>query len=289
LEIRKIKYNDNTESRVAVFQSMVSNSTTLICLPAMGMRAKYYELFANSLCEKGFNVITADWRGLGHSPIRASRNTDFGYKELIQDIKKLIELSNNWYPNTKKVIVGHSLGGQIGSLLTARFPSMISGLILVTSCSVHYKGWNNWTALKLRFAGTMFNPISRIIGYFPGDKIGFAGKEARTVIKDWSYNARSGEYKPTHSDYDYEKALKLLNKPVMSISIENDYLASRKAVENLYNKFSSESDISHIHLTSEETGISPLNHFTWAKKPEYFIGIIEKWWKEKMDERPVDN
>lgn len=281
MEIREIQYNDNAENRITVFSSKTSDAATLICLPAMGMRAKYYELFANSLCEKGFNVITADWRGLGHSSIRASRNTDFGYKEFIQDLGQLIEFSNNWFPNTKKIIVGHSLGGQIGSLFAARFPDLINGLILITSCSVYYKGWSKWTALKLRFAGTIFHPISIIIGYFPGNKIGFAGKEARTVIRDWSYNARNGNYKLTDSDFDYEKALKRLNKPVMSISIENDYLASRKAVENLYNKFSPESDISHLHLTSEETGISPLNHFAWAKKPEYFSGITEKWWNEK--------
>ena len=198
----------------------------------------------------------------------------------------MIDLSENWFPNTQKIIVGHSLGGQIGSLFAAQFPNAINGLILITSCSVHYKGWNKWASLKLRFAGTMFNSISKIIGYFPGNKIGFAGKESRTVIKDWSYNVRNGEYRLANSDYDYEKALKRLNKPVISISIKNDYLASRKAVENLYNKFSTESDIYHLHLTPEETGISPLNHFTWAKKPEYFSEIIEKWWSEKQ--KPVD-
>lgn len=285
LELRELKYRDSAKTKVRIFPSKDGNSTTVIFLPAMGMRVEYYQSFANNLSEKGFNVIMADWRGLGNSSVRASRDSDFGYEEFIQDIEKLIVESNHWFSNTKKIIVGHSLGGQIGSLYTARFPSSIDGLVLITSCSVYYKGWNKWTALKLRIAGTLFNPISTIIGYFPGTKIGFAGKEARTVIKDWSYNARNGEYKLTNSDFDYEKALKQLNKPVISISIDNDYLASRKAVENLYEKFNPKSSISHLHLTSKETGISPLNHFNWAKKPEYFSRIIEKWWNEEINKK----
>lgn len=288
MEIKEISYSDGSKSKISVFSSQQGVSTTLICLPAMGIRAKYYEMFADHLCSAGFNVITADWRGLGHSSKRASYKTDFGYEDFISDVKKLVELADDWFPNSKKIIIGHSLGGQIGSLFSAKFSSSISGLILITSCSVYHKGWANLTALKLKYARWTFLPISKIFGYFPGDKLGFAGKEARSVIKDWSYNARYGKYKLTNSDYDYEKALKLFDKPVISISVEGDVLASRKAVENLYNKFNPKSEISHFHLNSEETGISPLNHFTWAKNPDYFVGLIKNWVDQQMNIKPVD-
>ena len=285
MEIKEISYSDGSTNKISVFPAQQGISTTLICLPAMGIRAKYYEMFANNLCDNGFNVITADWRGLGNSSKRASYKTDFGYEEFVSDIKHLVELSDNWFPNSNKIIVGHSLGGQIGSLFSAKFPNLITGLILITSCSVYYKGWTKLTALKLQYAQWTFVPISKVFGYFPGDKLGFGGKEARTVMKDWSYNARHGKYKLTHSDYDYEKALKLFDKPVMSISVKNDVLASRKAVENLYNKFNPKSDISHVHLSSEETGISPLNHFTWAKNPDYFVGQIKNWIDIRMGKK----
>ena len=65
--------------------------------------------------------------------------------------------------------------------------------------------------------------------------------------------------------------------PVLTISIENDFLASKKAVENLYKKFNPESNIKHIHLRLNETDISPLNHFSWAKKPNYFSNLLKLW------------
>ena len=83
----------------------------------MGVRASYYESFAANLCEHGFNVVTADWRGQGKSSERASRTTNFGYEDIICDLRELIEHTDTWFPNTKKIIVGHSLGGQISKLL----------------------------------------------------------------------------------------------------------------------------------------------------------------------------
>ena len=282
METREIKYDDATCNRAMVFSADQKTDITFVCLPAMGVRASYYESFATRLCSAGFNVVTADWRGHGHSSVRASRTTDFGYEQIISDVKKLIDYTTDWFPTTQKVVIGHSLGGQIGSLFAARYQDSLSGLILITACSVYYKGWDVSTSYKLRFAGNVFHPISKMIGYFPGIKIGFGGRESRTVIRDWSHNALSGNYVLTNSKYNYEEALQKLAKPVLSISVENDRLASKLAVENLYRKFGHQSAVSHQHLGSSETKLSPLTHFSWAKKPDYFVKMIEKWTQHNL-------
>ena len=274
---KQITYSDNTQNTFTTFSSQSESKITVICLPAMGVRATFYKSFAKELNSKGYNVIIADWRGHGKSSVRASRKVNFGYKELISDIRQLIEHSEVWFPNSKKLIIGHSLGGQVGSLFTSRFTEIIDGLILITSCSVYYKGWDKRTSLKLFFAGKLFYPLSKIFGYFPGDIIGFGGKEAQFVMKDWCFNTISGNYQITNSSFDYENSLNKLCKNILSISIENDYLASKSAVENLNEKFNPKSNIEHIHLTEKETKIKPLNHFSWAKKPKYFTELIEKW------------
>lgn len=277
MEKREIHYSDKSINRVTIFQRKESCRITLICLPAMGVRASFYELFALKLSEQGFNAITADWRGHGHSSVRPSRRIDFGYEDIIRDLKELIEQTDLWFPNTKKILVGHSLGGQIASLFTSRYSNIIGGLILITSCSVYYKGWSKGIALKLRLAGIIFYPISRIVGHFPGDRIGFGGKEARTIMKDWCHNASYGKYKLANSEYDYELALNNLRAMVLSISIDDDNFASKDAVKNLHEKFNDESAILHLHLTSAETKISNLDHFNWAKKPDYFVQLIQNW------------
>ncbi len=279
---KEIKYSDNTKNVLTVFSPKEHSDVTFICLPAMGVRASFYDTFADSLSQLNYNVVTADWRGQGKSSVRASRSIDFGYEDIIGDIKETIDYADAWFPNTKKVIVGHSLGGQLGSLYASRYANRISGLVLITSCNVYYKGWEKGTAMKLRFAGNVFYPVSKVIGHFPGIKIGFGGKEARTVMKDWCNNALNGKYEISNSDFDYENALHKLSKPVLSISVENDTLATKRAVENLYKKFNASSTISHVHLNAGETGIAPLNHFSWAKEPAYFTNVVKNWTQENL-------
>lgn len=277
MEIREIRYRDGAYNKATVFAATQTTDATFVCLPAMGTRASYYRTFASQLSAQGFNVLTVDWRGQGHSSVRASYTTDFGYKEMIDDVRELVTQVDHWFAGTKKIIIGHSLGGQIGSLFAARYAAMVDRLVLITSCSVYYRGWDKSTAYKLRVAGNTFYPVSRAIGYFPGGKVRFGGRESRTVMKDWCRNALSGKYELTHSTYDYEKALQSLSKPVLSISVENDRLASKQAVTNLYEKFGATSSVSHVHLTSATTGLSPLTHFSWAKSPQYFVNTIQDW------------
>ncbi len=283
MEIREIEYRDKTKNKVTIYTNNDNNGITLIFLPAMGVKVTFYKIFAKQLSEKGFNVILVDWRGQGKSSIRASRKTNFGYEDIIEDLKELMQYANSWFPRSKKMIVGHSLGGQIGSLYSSRYDDSISGLILITSSSVYYKGWEKWNAVKIQIAGKLFYPISKIFGYFPGNVIGFGGKEAKNVMKDWCFNAVEGEYRLTNSKFNYENSLSKFTKHVLSISVENDDLASKKSVENLYNKFNSEAKVLHLHLNSDETGISPLDHFSWARDPKYFIEIIAKWVRDDLE------
>ena len=277
MELKEIQYRDKTKNKLTIYKGGENSKISVICLPAMGVRASFYKKFATQLSAQGFNLITADWRGHGNSSLRASRKINFGYEEMIGDIHELIDHVNKWFPDSKILILGHSLGGQIGSLYASRYSESIRGLILITACSVYYKGWENWTAKKIQVAARFFYPLSKIMGYFPGNVIGFGGKEARHVMKDWGNNALTGKYKLTNSEFDYENSLKDLIIPLVTISIENDELASKKAVENLYKKFNPVSTIKHFHLTSDQTGVVSLNHFNWAKKPEYFIDVIKDW------------
>ena len=267
-------YSDGETSLASIF---ASNKDEHLCIviPAMGVKAKYYESFCSKLNAEEFNVIIADWRGIGDSSIRASRTSDFGYRNLIKDLKEIVQFGQQRFPNSKTTLIGHSLGGQIASLFTSKYPDKVDDLILITACNVYYKGWENQAQVIL--AGKLFPVISRLFGYFPGNKIGFSGREARTVMRDWSSNALTGNYQLTGSSFNYDKALQKLEKKILTFSVQNDKLASLNAIDNLLNKFHDNSTITKFHLTSEKTQIEKLNHFNWAKKSDYVVSKIVTW------------
>jgi predicted alpha/beta hydrolase len=284
MEQIEITYRDKTTNSVSVFEADHPNNTICICLPAMGVRASYYKTFANELAIAGNTVITSDWRGHGYSSQSASFKTDFGYEHYVTDLDDIVHFCRQKFPNRKIILVGHSLGGQIQSLYISRFPQNCNQLVLIAANSVYYKGWNKKTARKIKMAGMFFYPLSKVLGYFPGRVIGFGGREARTVMKDWTRNLKTGSYKLTASIFDYDSALKEANPNILCISFENDKLiAPKQAVINLLNKFSDTANKEHLHFTADQIGIPNLNHFNWAKQPALIVSIINEWIKKTSE------
>ena len=277
MQLEPINFRDGESVKVSVFEASNPTDYTMLFLPAMGVRASFYKDFAAALAEKGVHVITADYRGHGHSSVRASRKNDFGYEALIEDVFEMVQFIQQRFPKTKLILSGHSLGGQINTLFAAKYPTFAQRLLLIAACSVYYKGWEGRQQTQVRLAVTLFPIISQIFGYFPGNKLGFGGRESRTVIRDWTINGKTGKYQLLGSSFNYEENLKQLELPTLAVSLNGDWMASKKAVKNLYHKLSNQSAITHLHLSGEDLNIDQVNHFNWAKKPERMVRHIKDW------------
>jgi predicted alpha/beta hydrolase len=93
-----------------------SPTATLSWFGGMGIAARHYLPFADALAERGIAVFVHDWRGLGSSSVRASRNDDWGYRELLtQDMPACEAAIEHALPGLRRIVGGHSLGGQLAS------------------------------------------------------------------------------------------------------------------------------------------------------------------------------
>ncbi|MEM7104794.1 MAG: alpha/beta fold hydrolase [Bacteroidota bacterium] len=282
--MKKVQYPisnpDGTSNAITVFSldDKVDSKKVILLFPAMGVAASYYEPFAEKLVNAGFEVITADIRGHGLSSERASRKTDFGYREIVElDYPAVTAKVKSLYPDQQYYIMGHSLGGQMASLYASRGDDDCAGLILIACCSVYYKGWSGLMGPGTYLFTQVFGFLPKIIGYFPGKRIGFAGTEPRTQMQDWAYQARTGRYHPNGSDFDYEMALSELKIPVLAISLDGDSYAPPKAVKHLLGKFHSDAPIDYQHLSKEDMGVPKVTHFSWVKIPGKLINYIADW------------
>ncbi|MEL7424724.1 MAG: alpha/beta fold hydrolase [Bacteroidota bacterium] len=278
---QEITFRDQATITIDWFKTEAPSEQVILCLPAMGVRASYYHSFAQTLQAQGITTVTADWRGQGTSSLRASRRVDFGYETLVEDLHELIgEIRSNLRPTQNLLIVGHSLGGQIASLCSAKYPKDLDSLVLLTACLVYYKGWPGWEGQVVRLAGHLFHPLSRVVGYFPGNVIGFGGREARTVMYDWCYNLLYGSYRLAKSDFDYEAGLQRAELPVLAISLHGDRYAPQQAVENLRQKFTQTAVSEHLHIKLGEAHLGKNPHFSWVKNPEEILPEVIKWSKQ---------
>ncbi len=121
--------------------------------------------------------------------------------------------------------------------------------------------------------GTGFYQLAKLLGHFPGDKLGFGGREFPGLMRDWCFNARTGHYRPEGDEFDYETALGTVEARVKSLSIDGDWMAPERAVHNLLDKFGPKGSVEHIHLADGKVG-RKLDHFSWAREPETILPFI---------------
>jgi predicted alpha/beta hydrolase len=242
-------------------------SPVLIFLSALGTPSRVYGRFGREMAMHGVQLCTPDWRGIGSSSIRAGRRGDFGYRHLIEfDLASLIEAVRQRLPEAPIWLGGHSLGGQLALLRAAASPDAISGVALIASGSVHLPCYSGRLRMGVRSLVYVSRAVSPLLGYFPGSRIGFGGREAAGLMRDWSHVAVTGEYRPSGSDVDYEKALSSLKIPILALTFAADAWSPALAAESLLKKLPKNSAI-HWHWNSSDTAGLAVDHYSWIKQP----------------------
>jgi hypothetical protein len=79
--------------------------------------------------------------------------------------------------------MGHSIGGQMGSMLVSRYHNLIDGFILNASCTVYYKAWGKAAGIGLLFYAALINFTAKILGYYPGNFLSLAVLKLRALLK----------------------------------------------------------------------------------------------------------
>lgn len=246
-------------------------------MPAMGTRSRFYNGFGAAMAAAGVSFASCDWRGMESSSLRASHRTDFGYRHLVeQDISAVVAALRAKQPDAPLWIGGHSLGGQLAALYASHDPERVNGLVIIAAGTVHFSAWARAGALRILALTQSATLISRVVGHFPGRRIGFAGREARGVIRDWAATARSGRYRVHGSAHDYEHAMRQLDKPVLALGFEADTLAPAKATEGLLGKLP-RCRRTHLRWSAADSGGVALDHFSWAKRPDLVVPAVADW------------
>lgn len=228
----------------------------VVVWPAMGVPARYYRPFASALRDSGLEVVVTDLRGTGASTPRPSRASRYGYAELVDDVGAVLEHLKPHRDGRRLVLVGHSLGGQACLLHLARSGGAdVDGLALIGVGLPHWR----WYPSRARSVVLGFTQAivaaAAVLRVWPG--WGFGGRQARGVIRDWGYTARTGRF-PALSGVDMDAAVAQVRTPVLAISLERDQYTPAPVMDALTGRLHA-APVRRIHVDSED------DHFTWAR------------------------
>jgi predicted alpha/beta hydrolase len=276
VEETAIQSADGATSIVSVFDdsSLQETSPIALVMPAMGVRASFYSPLATPMAKAGIRLATTDLRGHGNSSVRPSRQCNFGFREMLEmDWPAAIEAVRDSHPNAPLCLLGHSLGGKLNLLYAAANPGSVAAVITVASCSVYWRAFPPDQRWGLLLFSQFMRATAAIMGSYPGHRLGFASHEARGVISDWAHQARTGKYRVSDSQLDYNKALSISTTPALLLTIENDRLAPASSADHLASMMPT-ATAKRIHL---QEPLVPRVHFRWVQNSQPVVNQIQAW------------
>lgn len=260
------------EPKLTIDSPAAHTARAIVLLPAMGVPAKYYDKLTANFTRLGHPVVRLRWRDEDRQyPID---HPEHGYADLAEkDVPFAVGRARELF-GEDPLIVGHSLGGQIACVSAAK-TGPIAGIAVVASGSNHWRGVSPFWAAWVGSAVFLWAPlIVRLFGYWPGGRLRFGGRQARTMMLDWARFGRTGKFLLEGATVDHEAALRKLSVPVLGLSIAGDHYVPRPVKENLLSKLTSAA-ITREHWKPDKP--SHRGHFNWVRADHGPAELVHDW------------
>lgn len=249
-----------------VYEPASEALANLIILPALGVPARFYSKLAEAAANAGFRAVLVEQRGHGESPIRPSRMNNWGFKETVSDdLPAVIEWVRERDQTIPLYLAGHSLGGHYAAMIAGLRPEAADGIILIACASPYIEAFAGRTKLSLRFLHLAIPASAIALGVYPGDRIGFGGREARGVMADWLALSKTNRYGGRGLPKDIDERIADYHGSLFVLKMARDPFAPEAGVRAVVDKFKN-ARIAEKKLTESDIG-DHADHFRWAKTP----------------------
>ena len=245
--------------------------SAVLVMPATGVPQSYYAKYAAYLAERGFSVLTFDYRGIGRS-----RNGDLRHSSARMRDWALLDAAAAWrfLGERPKLVVGHSFGGQALGLLPE--PGRIAAALLVGSQSGYWRNWPPlgrvwmWPATHIGLPA-----VAKLLGYFPASRLGFGEDLPPGVALEWASWCRHPRYLVGALGVD--AAYARVRSPLRAYAISDDPFAPLGAVRALGALYPN-SRWETRTVAPRELGVKSIGHFGFFRER-----FRDSLWRETAD------
>ncbi len=225
-----------------------------------GIPQKLYANFAAFIAQQGFTALTFDYRGVAESAPQ-----DLGqFNDPLSDWGKM-DMAGvfDWvldnFPNQKKIVIAHSMGGQLLGLMDNH--KYIDQIFLIASSTGYWKDMDHPYKWFPAFFWYVLVPIHiKVYGYVNAKKIRQGENLPRGVALQW----RKWCVHPNYFEQDFGKELSPLffeniTAPIKAIQIQDDPLANSVTCSKLL-KYYSNAKIELEEIHPQQYGVPKIGH-----------------------------
>lgn len=242
-----------------LFRPERPNGTAVQIHAAAGVRQEYYADFARFLAERGFSVVTFDYRGVGRSSPTHVRGIRAGMRDwALLDAPAVSRYIEETLRPRRRVGVGHSFGGPSFAVMPGA--ERLAGVLAVASQSCHWRHWHGADRLGMWLLVRGLLPLAtRLAGYFPGALLRQGENLPAGVALEWARWCRDARY--LVGALAAEEQAARFRAPLRLLAIADDTLyAPRAAAEALLELFpNARRELSWIEPRA--LGVERIGHF----------------------------
>lgn len=228
----KLTTSDQFSVTAHVFLPGTSNGKLLLINSATGVKQQLYFSFASYFVQKGFTVITYDYRGIGLSkPARMK-----GFKASMRiwgsvDYKAVTDYIKIHFGGYKKYVLGHSVGALI--LGMNEDSCIFDGFVFVGTQNAFIGNLKFRTRIEALLGFGIVQPLATgLLGYFPAHWFGLGESLPKNCASDWRTLIlnRKSTNRLLEQTKNYSEGL---NGRVLVIRAEDDDWLTEKGVKSL--------------------------------------------------------
>lgn len=248
---------------------------TLVINPAMATARQFYGQFAAWWAERGFYVVTYDYRGIGGSRLETLRGFETSVEDwAIRDIPAILNWAQQQTESPDLYVAGHSLGGQVMGLLGDRFD--LRAMVTISAQSGYWKLQHpsqRWMVLAAAYGLPL---VTRLLGYLPWSQLVGGEDVPKQAALQWLSWCRSPNYLFDDESLNTHDRYGRFSAPILAYSFEDDVWGYEASVDWMMGRYTNAS-VERIHLDPASLEVESIGHFGFFRAEMDFV------WEELMD------
>jgi predicted alpha/beta hydrolase len=251
------------------------DAASVLFLPALGVPIGYYDGMLGAWAAGGRHIVAVERRRMPRLSRREVRASRYGYATIIREDLPAVVASGVFGGAGGIVLAGHSLGGQLALLAAASGAIDVAAVVAIASGTSSPAAQDTRVGrLQRRGQVLLVDALSALLGYWPGDRLGFGGRQPRSLMRDWCHEGRRGAYRLHGDAADHEAALARMSLPLLVVSLAGDRTIPQAAVEHLLGRLPADAE----HRRIEPAAAAAFDHIRWARREHgRVVGAVEEW------------